>query len=296
MKKIKYILLVFFLVLSLGSFFIVNADSGWDSDYSSGSSWGSSSSWGGSSSSDWDFSSGSSYSGSHGTSDAKIDGITTLILLLVLLLIPVFSIIRMLLLSIPMPAGNIKIKEAITTLEDSPFTHDYDEVVKKYFPEYTEKSLLEHLFKMFIEIQVAWINFDYDALKGLCTDQLFQSYKMDLEELRSKHRQNIMSNFSLAAANIMEIIEENNTIIIKLFMHTIFNDYVIDTDTNEVVRGKVNNSVHNQYNLEFVVTNRFLEKCPNCGNNLNGKSVCEYCHTHINDNYSKFVLSKKDKI
>ena len=189
MKKIKYIFLIFFLVLSLGSFLIVNADSGWDSDYSSGSSWGSSSSWGGSSSSDWDFSGGSSYSGSHGTSDAKIDGITTLILLLVLLLIPVFSIIRMLLLSIPMPAGNIKIKEAITTLEDSPFTHDYDEVVKKYFPEYTEKSLLEHLFKMFIEIQVAWMNFDYDKIKELVNDEMYNMYLMQLDTLKVKNKE-----------------------------------------------------------------------------------------------------------
>lgn len=305
MVKLKYMFWGFFFISFLCSALTVSADSGWDSDYSSGSSWGGSSSWDGGSSwsgsSSWD---GGSYSnrdyssyGSHHSSNSADDALFMMVLLFILIFVPIFLIIKTLILSIPPVAeDHVKIKKAVVALEDSKFNHDYDDTVRKYFPDYTEKSLIEHLFQIFIDIQVAWMNFDYDTLKKLCTDELYQSYKMDLEQLQSKHRKNIMDNISLNAANIMGITEENGTVIIKLFLHAVFNDYVMDVDNNSVVRGNIHTVLHNQYNLEFIVTKNLLEKCPNCGKGLNGKNDCEYCHSHINNNYSNFVLSKKDKI
>ena len=119
---------------------------------------------------------------------------------------------------------------------------------------------------------------------------------MDLEQLKSNHRQNVMYDFSLIAGNIMEIVEENDIIIVKLFMHASFYDYVVDTDSNKIVRGYSQTFIHNQYNMDFIVTKRLLKNCPNCGKELNGKNECDYCHSHINDNYSDFVLSKKNNI
>jgi len=296
MGKLKYIVFLIFVVIFAGSLSNVSADSGWDSDYSSGSSWSGSSGWDSSSYSTWDYDNSRNSNSSHSSSNSKASAICFLIILSALILSAVFSIIRTLLLSIPKSSDSVRNKAPVVTLEESTFIHDYDDTVKKYFSQYTEKSLIEHLFKNFVDIQIAWMDFDYDSLKRLCTDQLYQSYRMDLEQLKSKHRQNIMHDFSLNAANIMEIVEEDNAIIIKLYMHAAFYDYVVDTDSNKVVRGKVNYLIHNQYNLEFVVTKNLLEKCPNCGKQLNGKNECEYCHSHINDNYSDFVLSKKEKI
>lgn len=290
MAKLRHVIFAIFLVIIMGSLLSVSADAGWDSNYNSGSNWNSSPGW--NESSGWSSSSDNNYNHENSSGDLRSSIIYAVVILVILLLAPVLSMINSLLFSMTKSTD----KGPVVALEDSSFVHDYDDVVKKYFPEYTEKGLIEHLFKLFINIQTAWMNFDYDTLKDLCTDCLYQSYKMDLDNLKSKHRQNVMYNFCLNAANIREIVEENNIIIIKLFMHVALNDYVIDTNNNQVVRGKANTIIHNQYNMEFVVTKNLMEKCPNCGQALNNKSECEYCHTHISDNYSDFVLSKKDII
>jgi len=41
------------------------------------------------------------------------------------------------------------------------------------------------------------MNLDYEALSKLCTNELYNFYKADLEVLKLKNGQNIMSDFNL---------------------------------------------------------------------------------------------------
>ena len=75
-----------------------------------------------------------------------------------------------------------------------------------------------------------------------------------------------------------------------------FYDYVIDTKSGEVVRGKEDWVHHNQYKIDFVISKNHDGKCLNCGADLHGENKCPYCNSPVSDTYKDFVMSKKSRI
>ena len=184
-------------------------------------------------------------------------------------------------------------------LDFSPYIGDGDSKIQEFFPDLNEYLLIKKLVNIFVDIQEAWMLFDYESLKKLCSEELYHSYKSDLEVKKKKKEQNIMDDFKLKACNVKDIREENGFIVIELFIHLTFRDYVINSDTGDVVRGDFNSRKHGQYDLEYIVSNNNNKDiiCPNCGSKINkGISECNYCHSVINNNYSDIVLSKKSEI
>ena len=150
--------------------------------------------------------------------------------------------------------------------------------------------------KKFIAIQNAWMDFDYAALEKLCTRELYESYKSDLEILQSKGQKNIMSGFKQCAIDITDIKEENEMITVSIYLHMAFYDYVIDVKSGKEVRGKADWVHHNQYKIDFVISKNFDGKCSNCGAEIHGEKKCPYCSSPISNTYTDFVMSKKSRI
>lgn len=312
MKKYNLKMLLIIIILTIGLIVptLVFADSGWDSDYGGGgsSSWdsGSSSSWSShdySSSRDRDRRSRSTYHSSSGYSSSSNEDYSGVMDLIFIILISVIVIlyglaelivvIRKLQRARVCGDGNDPIENSIISRESLA-----DVEVKKYFPNMTENALAQILYNKFIAVQIAWMNFDYKSLKELCSDELYSSYKSDLEVLKRQNGQNIMSNFNLLATRVRGIRQENNNIIIKVFLNVSFHDYVINTNTKKVTKGDKFRTMNNMYMLEF--TTQLGGKstiCPSCGAKLieNAKE-CEYCHTSISNNYSDFVLISKKRM
>lgn len=176
-----------------------------------------------------------------------------------------------------------------------PIIGDSDKEIKKYLPNMTEKSLIDVLYNKFVEIEKAYMNFDYATLEKDCTDELYESYKLDLDNLKSKGNQNIVDGFECVEYNINSISEENGMIIIKMYLHIKLYKYTLFKESKEVIDGDYQKKIHKRYQLSFVTKHLNEETiCPSCGSNLKkGQSECDYCHTFINNNYTDYVLSSK---
>ncbi|MBR2678680.1 MAG: TIM44-like domain-containing protein [Bacilli bacterium] len=303
MKKLKLTIYKILIVLAVGIIVptAVYADSGWDSDYG-GSDWGSSSSsdWGSSSSSDWDsfdhdYGSSSSYRSS-GRNASSADHIFFTVVTLLILFYYLYIIARAFGMAIKTKSSKGFKYENIQ--DTNAHIGDDDSLVKQFFPDLTEAELINNLYQKFIEIQKAWMDFDYAKLEELCTAELYESYKSDLAVLKRKHGQNIMNDFDLVVADIIDIKEENGIIIVSVYMHVVFYDYVINTGTKKIIRGSDNSKLHNHYNLEYIISSDSNELvCPNCGAKIEaGNDECQYCHSHVGKTYNKIVLSKKSKV
>ena len=182
-------------------------------------------------------------------------------------------------------------------LDNSPYIGDSDQEIQKYFPDMNERSLIEKLVNIFIDVQEAWMLFDDDSLKKYCSDVLYNSYKSDLDVLKMKNEQNIMNDFKLEACNIKSIREEKGLVVIDLYLHLTFRDYVVDGEGN-VIKGDYNKRVHNQYNLEYIISKNASDNiCPSCGAKLEaGVDKCNYCNTLINKDYINIVLNRKEEL
>jgi ABC-type ATPase with predicted acetyltransferase domain len=156
-------------------------------------------------------------------------------------------------------------------------------------------KLKKDLYKIFVDVQIAWMEFDYDALAKLCGDELYNSYKRDLEILKLKNGKNIMKNFDEISLDIESIYKRDNNIFINVILEVEFYDYVINTKTNKVIRGDKNRLYNNAYLLKYKKENALLDRCPSCGAQIKNLSnqKCPNCKNVIVNNNNDFVLISK---
>ena len=281
-KKVKYFLGVLCTLL-FGALFLLNldnikADSGWDVDFDTGGS-----DWGGSSwsSSDWD--SGYSYSGSSSSGSSSSFGFVVFIIIVVIIIYY-------------LKYNNVKTtSKYIPEYKYSPIDEEY---IKKYIDDFNKQKFLDDAYQMYLDTQKAWSNFDTKSLRNLLTDELFNTYNMQLKALKAKKQKNIMSDFALEKIDTTAINVSNNQITMKVVLEVSFFDYVVDI-SNNVLRGNKNHKVSVTYELTFVSTinKKETKNCPSCGAPINKNSasnVCEYCNSTLVKNTYSWVLAKKE--
>lgn len=282
-------LLVIGIVSLGGNLKSVRADSGWDSSYDSGGSSSSSDSGGSSwSSSDW---SSSDY-GSGGYSSSGGSALATLIVWVVIIIIIV----------IITNSNKGDTSSNTSSTKNLSLYADIDEAkIKELLPDETLGSLKHMVFEKFVDIQNAWMEFEYDKLRELCTDELYNSYVSQLDTLKLKNGKNIMTAFDQEENRIIGIKKEGGIITLDVYLRVTFYDYVINNKTKEVIRGNKDRTLTNNYKMQFVRKQDNKKKeyvCPNCGNTIKTvtSSKCEYCGSTIVVEANEFVLSKKTNI
>lgn len=281
-KKVKYFLGILCTLL-FGALFLLNldnikADSGWDVDFDTGGS-----DWGGSSwsSSDWD--SGYSYSGSSSSGSSSSFGFVVFIIIVVIIIY------------------YLKYNNVTTTSKYIPeykYSPIDEEYIKKYIDDFNKQKFLDDAYQIYLDTQKAWSNFDTKSLRNLLTDELFNTYNMQLKALKAKKQKNIMSDFALEKIDTTAINVSNNQITMKVVLEVSFFDYVVDI-SNNVLRGNKNHKVSVTYELTFVSTinKKETKNCPSCGAPINKNSasnVCEYCNSTLVKNTYSWVLAKKE--
>ncbi len=287
-KKVKYFLGVLCTLL-FGALFLLNldnikADSGWDVDFDTGgSSWSGGSDWGGSSwsSSDWD--SDYSYSGSGSSGSFSSFGFVVFIIIVVIIIY------------------YLKYNNVTTTNKYIPeykYSPIDEEYIKKYIDDFNKQKFLDDAYQIYLDTQKAWSNFDTKSLRNLLTDELFNTYNMQLKALKAKKQKNIMSDFALEKIDTTAINVSNDQVTMKVVLEVSFFDYVVDI-SNNVLRGNKNHKVSVTYELTFVSTinKKDTKNCPSCGAPINKNSasdVCEYCNSTLVKNTYSWVLAKKE--
>ncbi len=289
MKK-KIIAYTSILLVILGVFAFnfarVKADSGWDSDFDSGG-WDSSDSW--SSSDSWD--SDSSYSGGGGEGSADF-GTVLFIIIVIIIIFAVFGNKNNKGGGGTRPnatQGNRNINKTIS-----------EEQVKKYIADFNKDKFLDEAYDKFVKVQNSWSDFNYDALRKLLTDELYNTYHSQLVPLKAKKQKNEMNGFEKQNIDITDMKVDGDKISLTVALVVSFYDYVIDKD-EKVLRGTKDYKLTNSYNLTFISTiNDKKEKdkkvCPSCGAPLENdvSNKCPYCNSNIVFKHHDWVLSKKE--
>ena len=299
MSKKNIILLMFTaVVLFFSCYFLVTktvipklrGDSGFDTSYDSGGSWDSGSSWNSSSSYD----SGSSWNGGDSSSSDSSGGDMAVLIFIIIVIVLVIVIIKN-----PSKTNYLNSNFVNSSSFNAIIKLDHNKelsmsLLKNNGLNY--ESLIEKLYEIYIDTQIAWMNFDYDKLKENLTDELYNQYVMQLDTLKVKNEKNIMSDFELKDIMFTNLITNNNTrkIIIELLVE--FYDYI--EKSGKVVRGTNNRKVIQHYEMVFVLDTKENKKCPSCGQDISNLSdnECPSCHSKIALQNNNWKLSKKESI
>lgn len=295
------------LVLVFGSFTLIKyinpsliaTDSGFDSSYDSGG-YDSSSGYSDYDSSSWDsgsnysdYDSGSWHSSSNYSSKGSSKSLGPAFIIGLIVLIIIVEIAEM-------TQKSQKRKTQLLAKEKSVYEslkqtkEPLDEEAEKFLSDLDIFKFLEERYNDFVKLQTAWMEYDYDTLRELLTDELYNQYEMQLDTLKLKNEKNVMSNFEYISANITNVFKEKDSLIVRIKMSVAFFDYI--TKDGNVVRGSNSKKLHMTYELTYTKALQDNQStCPSCGAPLkNNASVkCEYCKSIISQTSTKWSLKNK---
>lgn len=292
-KLFLAILLGFLLVFSFTS--TARADAGWDADYDYDYGGGGGWDYGGGNDWDWgnDYDNDYDYGGTNG-GGTYIGGSSDIILIIVIvmILIAVFKTIK--------NSSNYTktTRSTISTINTTTARALSVEEVQRVIPDFNYNQFKSQVFEIYKQIQVSWMNFDYDTLRKFTTDELYNTYHSELIALNLKKQRNIMKDFEMVNFKITDIEHNENSVSLKVRTTIRCYDYVVDAQ-NKVVRGSEHTKLLYDYEMTFTKgLGTKNNKCPNCNAPLENvqSSVCPYCDsTIISDNHD-WILSKKQMI
>ena len=159
-----------------------------------------------------------------------------------------------------------------------------------------DKELVDECYKVFCDVQIAWMEFDYDKMRNLVTDELFNQYQNQLKQLELKGEKNVMTDFAYLGAKIVRNVQENGERVLDLIMSVEFYDYIINQD-QEVVRGRDNYKMTMTYELTYIADEEANNVCPNCAAKLSDSMTkCPYCKSTIHSTRKTLKLASKHAI
>lgn len=272
----------------------VKADSGFDGSYDGGSSWSGGSDWGGGSS--WD--SDSSYGGSSSGSGEPLGIVGSLF---------VFGTFFFIIILFIMMTGK-STKKFHHSSANGNYSSNRNKVIPydiikitKVLPDFNVEEFRKTTYDIYKNIQVAWMEFDYDSLRNLTTDEMYNMYISQLETLKLKKQQNVMRDFNLYDFEVIGMETDNTSISITVAMMISCYDYIVDQVTYGKLRGRTDAKVVYHYNMTFIRSisdSNNINYCPNCGAPVSDKASkkCAYCDSVIVSDNHAWVLSKKQVV
>ena len=142
------------------------------------------------------------------------------------------------------------------------------------------------------------MNFNLDTIKNLVSDEIYNMYSMQLDTLKVKGQQSIMSDIKYIDSYISKVSIENNIETIESILKVTRYDYIVNKK-NKVIRGNKYKKMTYIYILTFTKNlSQNNNKCPNCGTELdiNSSGVCTYCNSTIINNETNWIMTKKQMI
>ena len=303
------------LVLLISSLSIADAgnfagDSDWgssSSDWSSSSSdWGSSSSSWSSSSWDSDWDNDSSYDdgwffpsiiiGNQGPSGGSSGGGGIDLFEIVLILLIIIIVIRYLR-SRKQEHSGAQVYQASEEEPGLPI-----ETLKQKDPNFNEQKLLEKVSNDYVRMQQCWQAKDWEPMRAVMTDQLYNQMLRQLDELKRNTVTNYVERIAVLNTRIMRYAVEGDNDVLVVRLQSRICDYTLDDETGNLVSGSRTRELFMTYDWKLIrqkdqktrdEAHMTQLSCPNCGAplDINQSGKCPYCGSVITLSDHDWALS-----
>ncbi len=178
------------------------------------------------------------------------------------------------------------------------------ERLKARDPLFSDEVFLSKVNNMFIQLQQAWMDKQWNSIRPFETDALFNMHHKQLNAYIEQQRTNVVENIAILDSTIVRYEHDGAHDELAVMIRARLNDYVIDDHTKKIIKGNPNRDIYMTYiwtliRKDTVLTKNDLEQyevtqCPNCGANvsINASGQCEYCESIISSGDYDWVLSK----
>lgn len=158
---------------------------------------------------------------------------------------------------------------------------------------------------LFIDLQRSWTERDWEKIRTLESEELFEQHNAQLQEYINLGRVNVIQNIHVTDAYLHKLVVDENFEHLTVSLFANMNDYIVDEKTGKVISGNKEKVFYSIYQLTFtrrkgVKTNssKVVDLCPHCGAFVNAKSFdrCDFCGSIIYAGEFDWVLSNLESV
>lgn len=296
-KSLRNILLVIILIIGIMMPALSFADVGDFESYDS--DWGSSS-W----DSDWDSDSSSSY---YVSSDEKKELIYTLIFL------GIISVGWFSFRGVQSHKLSNSVASSANTQPRSSYVRSQyrsDQIAERIVnvdPHFNKEQFLSFAKNTFIKLQNAWSERDWETIRPLESESLFEQHSKQLQGYIQRKQINKMERICVNFAEFVSFSQDNEKDTLVIALNSSMTDYIIDEVSGKILKGNKDYRVTNTYKMTFIRKKGILTEegtgelkttnCPNCGapTKITSSGRCEYCNSVITIGSHDWVLSDLER-
>ena len=187
------------------------------------------------------------------------------------------------------------------------FTPQITEFIQQNDTNFNVEQFLEWSKNVFITLQTAWTQRNWEKIRTLEKEELFEQHNTQLQEYIRLGRINVMGNINVSNAYLHKLVIDDNYEHLTVSMFVTMNDYIIDEKSGKVIMGNKEEVFDTIYQLTFIrrkgikttlINGTVANVCPHCGATVDSASSgrCEYCGSIIHTGEFNWILSDMESI
>lgn len=167
---------------------------------------------------------------------------------------------------------------------------------------FSDTELCAKISNMYVQFQNGWQSKNLEELRPYMTDEFFARMDRQLDSYRRKKQTNIIERIAVLGVELTGWTQRGDEDIIIADVKTRIVDYVIDDNTNAVVRGSDTAEKFMEYEWTLsrksgvktaIGTGTRSLSCPHCGAplDINRTAKCEYCGSIVTVDSTDWAVS-----
>ena len=243
---------------------------------------------------------------SSSSGSSKIDEKTAIILVIAFLVIFV-SVFGLIIWCVKQPDKKSKKYKNIPPMFPYNATEQITEFIKQNDENFDTEQFLLWAKNIFITIQTAWAQRDWEKIRTIEKEELFEQHNTQLQEYIRLGRINIMENINVIDAYLHKLVIDENFENLTVSLRATMNDYIINEKNGKVLMGNKNEVFDTIYQMTFtrrkgiktnLINGLIVNVCPHCGATVESASagVCQYCGSVVHSGEFNWVLSNLESV
>lgn len=124
--------------------------------------------------------------------------------------------------------------------------------IKMIYPGFDENDFISYVNKLYLDLQVAWMNKDWEKVRDLETSGLFETHERQLQDYIRSNTTNVLEKISIENSVIRRFDVGDKFDVVTVYLSSYLRDYVIDDKTGDIVEGNRWLDLFTVYKLEFL--------------------------------------------
>ena len=182
------------------------------------------------------------------------------------------------------------------------YTDKITDFIKQTDIDFNAEKFISWSKNVFITLQTAWTERDWEKIRAIEKEELFEQHNAQLQEYIRLGRINCIERINVNQAFLHRYVRDENFEHLTVCMEVRMIDYIIDEKSGKLLNGNKTDDIYTTYLLTFIrrkgikttiIDGVIANSCPHCGAPVDSASAgrCEFCGSIVHTGEFNWVLS-----